>query len=182
MGVAGGAALLCALALAGCGGTSSGPPATSAAVGSATPTVAPTATPIGSTAASCPTASEVGSALGLSLPAPTTIGTSAAGVACNYLSTSPALDVEVSIVHGIPAGYLSTAELTLQSSAATSGFSFTAVSGLGDQAYSYDYTLSPSGTALGIIAVKGTTFVGIACTMTSTTLSKVEAYAKQLLG
>jgi hypothetical protein len=70
----------------------------------------------------------------------------------------------------------------MQASAATVGFAFTPVSGVGDEAYSYSYSLSPSGTALGILAVKGTTFVGIACTMTTATLTQVEAYAHQLLG
>ncbi len=143
---------------------------------------AATATPAsGTTALSCPTASEVGAALGLTVPAPTTIGTSASGVSCNYLSTSPVLDVVVSIVHGISTSYLSTAEATLQATASTTGFSFTPVSGLGDQAYSYSYSVT-AGTALGVIAVKGTTFVGIACTFTTTSLSKIEAYASQLLG
>jgi hypothetical protein len=53
---------------------------------------------------------------------------------------------------------------------------------VGDQAYTYDYTVTATESALGIIAVKGTTFVGLACTGTTTTLSKVEAYASQLLG
>jgi hypothetical protein len=102
-------------------------------------------------------------------------------VACTYESTSPVFDVVVSIVHGIPTGYLTEAEATMQASAASTGFAFTAVSGVGDAAYTYSYSIT-SGTALGILAVKGTTFVGIACTMTTTTLAKVEAYANQLLG
>ena len=175
--------MLCVLALAGCGSSSAGASSPAGAGGTATPTAAvstPTPTSGATSAVSCPTAGEVGSALGITVPAPTTIGTSADGVSCNYLSTSPALDVVVSIVHGISTSYLGTAESELQSSAATTGFSFTAVSGVGDEAYSYDYSIS-AGTALGIIAVKGTTFVGIACTMTSATLSQVEAYAKTLL-
>jgi hypothetical protein len=104
-------------------------------------------------------------------------------VSCNYLNeTSGAvLDVVVSIVHGIDTSYLTTAEASMQASAATTGFAFTSASGVGDKAYTYSYNIT-SGTALGIIAVKGTTFVGIACTMTTTTLAKVEAYANQLLG
>jgi hypothetical protein len=103
-------------------------------------------------------------------------------VACNYLSESaPVLDVEVSIVNGIAASYLTTAEASMQAAATATGFAFTAASGVGDQAYTYSYNIT-SGTALGIIAVKGTTFVGIACTGTTTTLAKVEAYANQLLG
>jgi hypothetical protein len=104
-------------------------------------------------------------------------------VACNYLSESaPVLDVEVSIVNGIPSSYLTTAEATMQAAATTTGFAFTPVSGVGTEAFSYSYAPTASETALGIIAVKGTTFVGIACTGTTTTLSKVEAYASQLLG
>jgi hypothetical protein len=102
---------------------------------------------------------------------------------CNYLNETgtSAQDVLLEVVHGIAASYLTEAEATLQASAASSGFTFTPVSGVGDEAYSYDYNIT-SGTALGILAVKGTTYVGIACTMTTTTLSQVEAYAKQLLG
>jgi len=181
-------AFLLSLAAAGCGSASGGSaPATSAPAQSATSTAAvtsPTPTPASGTATlSCPTAAEVDAALGLSVPTPTTIGTSASGVSCNYLSTSaPVLDVEISIVHDIPTTYVSTAEASMKASAATVGFAFTPVSGVGDQAYSYSYSLSPSGTALGILAVKGTNFVGIACTMTTATLTQVEAYANQLLG
>jgi len=186
--VAAAAASLLSLAVAACGSTAGGSaPATSAPAQTATPTAAvTTATPTpasGTAALSCPTAAEVGAALGLTVPAPTTIGTSASGVSCNYLSTSaPVLDVEISIVHEIPTTYISTAEASMQASAATVGFAFTPVSGVGDEAYSYSYSLSPSGTALGILAVKGTTFVGIACTRTTATLTQVEAYANQLLG
>jgi hypothetical protein len=143
-----------------------------------------TATPAsGTSTVSCPSASDVGGALGITVPAPTTYGTSAAGISCNYLSeTPPVLDVVVSIVHGIPTAYLSTAEASMQADATTTGFGFTALSGVGDQAYTYSYTVTATETALGIIAVKGTTFVGIACTGTTTSLSKVEAYASQLLG
>jgi len=104
-------------------------------------------------------------------------------VACNYESTTtPVFDVTISIVNGIPASYLTEAEATMQASAAAAGLTFSSVSGVGDQAYSYDYSITAGATALGILAVKGTTFVGIACTMTTATLSQVEAYAKQLLG
>ena len=104
-------------------------------------------------------------------------------MACNYLSESaPVLDVEVSIVNNIPSAYLTTAEASMQAAATSTGFAFTPVSGVGTEAFSYSYAPTASETALGIIAVKGTTFVGIACTGTTTTLSKVEAYASQLLG
>ena len=129
---------------------------------------------------SCPSASAVGAALGITVPAPTVYGASAAGVSCNYLSGSA--DVILSIVHGIPTGYLAEAEATMQASSASLGLGFTPLSGVGDQAYTYSYTVTASETALGIMAVKGTTYVGIACTGTTTSLSKVETYASQLLG
>jgi hypothetical protein len=150
-------------------------------VAASTATAIATATPAsGTSTASCPSASDVGTALGITVPAPTVYGTSAAGISCNYLSeTPPVLDVLVSIVHGISTSYLTTAEASMQ---ATATIAFTSASGVGDEAYTYDYNVTATETALGIIAVKGTTFVGIACTGTSTTLSKVEAYASQLLG
>ena len=104
-------------------------------------------------------------------------------MACNYLSeTPPVLDVVVSIVHGIGTSYLTTAEASMQAKAAGTVYAFTSASGVGDEAYTYSYTVSTSETVLGIIAVKGTTFVGISCTGTTTSLAKVEAYANQLLG
>jgi hypothetical protein len=184
LGVAAGVAFLCSIAVAACGSATSGSSSSSSAAGTATSTAAvstatATATPAsGTTTLSCPTASEVGVALGITVPAPTNYGTSAAGISCNYLSGSA--DVILSIVHGIPTGYLTQAEATMQATLATLGF--TAVSGVGDQAYTYSYAPSASETALGILAVKGTTFVEISCTGTTTTLSKVEAYASQLLG
>ena len=188
LGVVAGVALLCSVAVAACGATSSGASSSGpgAAAGTATPSAAAstataTATPAsGTTTASCPSASDVGAALGITVPAPTVYGASAAGISCNYLSGSA--DVLVSVVHGIPTGYLAEAEATMQATSASLGLGFTPLSGVGDQAYTYDYTVTATESALGIIAVKGTTFVGIACTMTTTTLSQVEAYVKQLLG
>jgi hypothetical protein len=186
-----GAALFCSLAVAvaACGGS------TATSSSTTTPGGGGTATPAGATSAaatptpaattlSCPSSSAVGSALGITgVPAPTTIGTSASGVSCNYLSTAtPVFDVVVSIVNGIPSSYLSTAEASMNATASAAGLSFTAVSGVGDEAYSYSYSLGGSESAAGIIAVKGTTFVGIACTGTSATLPVIEAYARTLLG
>ncbi len=183
LGVAAGVALLCSVAVAACGSATSSSSSSSGAAGTATvsaPASTATATPAsGTSTVSCPSASAVGAALGITVPAPTVYGASAAGVSCNYLSGSA--DVILSIVHGIPTGYLAEAEATMQASSASLGLGFTPLSGVGDQAYTYSYTLSTE-TALGIMAVKGTTYVGIACTGTTTSLSKVEAYASQLLG
>lgn len=183
LGVAAGVALLCSVAVAACGSATSSSSSSSGAAGTATvsaPASTATATPAsGTSTVSCPSASAVGAALGITVPAPTVYGASAAGVSCNYLSGSA--DVILSIVHGIPTGYLAEAEATMQASSASLGLGFTPLSGVGDQAYTYSYTLSTE-TALGIMAVKGTTYVGIACTGTTTSLSKVETYASQLLG
>ena len=183
LGVAAGVALLCSVAVAACGSATSSSSSSSGAAGTATvsaPASTATATPVsGTSTVSCPSASAVGAALGITVPAPTVYGASAAGVSCNYLSGSA--DVILSIVHGIPTGYLAEAEATMQASSASLGLGFTPLSGVGDQAYTYSYTLSTE-TALGIMAVKGTTYVGIACTGTTTSLSKVETYASQLLG
>ncbi len=184
LGVAAGVALLCSVAVAACGSATSSSSSSSGAAGTATvsaPASTATATPAsGTSTVSCPSASAVGAALGITVPAPTVYGASAAGVSCNYLSGSA--DVILSIVHGIPTGYLAEAEATMQASSASLGLGFTPLSGVGDQAYTYSYTVTASETALGIMAVKGTTYVGIACTGTTTSLSKVEAYASQLLG
>ncbi len=184
LGVAAGVALLCSVAVAACGSATSSSSSSSGAAGTATvsaPASTATATPVsGTSTVSCPSASAVGAALGITVPAPTVYGASAAGVSCNYLSGSA--DVILSIVHGIPTGYLAEAEATMQASSASLGLGFTPLSGVGDQAYTYSYTVTASETALGIMAVKGTTYVGIACTGTTTSLSKVEAYASQLLG
>ncbi len=184
LGVAAGVALLCSVAVAACGSATSSSSSSSGAAGTATvsaPASTATATPAsGTSTVSCPSASAVGAALGITVPAPTVYGASAAGVSCNYLSGSA--DVILSIVHGIPTGYLAEAEATMQASSASLGLGFTPLSGVGDQAYTYSYTVTASETALGIMAVKGTTYVGIACTGTTTSLSKVETYASQLLG
>ena len=184
LGVAAGVALLCSVAVAACGSATSSSSSSSGAAGPATvsaPASTATATPAsGTSTVSCPSASAVGAALGITVPAPTVYGASAAGVSCNYLSGSA--DVILSIVHGIPTGYLAEAEATMQASSASLGLGFTPLSGVGDQAYTYSYTVTASETALGIMAVKGTTYVGIACTGTTTSLSKVETYASQLLG
>ena len=184
LGVAAGVALLCSVAVAACGSATSSSSSSSGAAGTATvsaPASTATATPAsGTSTVSCPSASAVGAALGITVPAPTVYGASAAGVSCNYLSGSA--DVILSIVHGIPTGYLAEAEATMQASSASLGLGFPPLSGVGDQAYTYSYTVTAAETALGIMAVKGTTYVGIACTGTTTSLSKVETYASQLLG
>jgi hypothetical protein len=171
--------------LAACGGStaSSSTGATSGAAATATP-AASTPTAAAFNAASCPDATTVGSALGVTLPAPTGVPsgvklpTGATGVVCNYLSSS--LDVLISMVSNISSSYVAQQEQAVTSRSAT--VKFTSVSGVGDQAVSYDYTFSGSFTAEGVLATKGSNFVAVSATRTPATLSQVEALVNQLLG
>ncbi len=172
-----GAAVLALLGLAACGASSTSSSAKAGTAGG-TPTPA-VSTPTPSTAAtlSCPSAATAGAALGLTLPDPTSTALGLSGVECNYLSGTS--DVLIILVNDVPAAYLSTAEASF--AATQSNLNFTAVSGIGDEAYSYSYALG-SNTAEGILAVKGTSFVGLYCTATTATMAQVQVLVKQLLG
>jgi hypothetical protein len=178
-----GAALFCcvAVAAAACGSGSTGSPSTAAPGGTATPggsAATPTPTPASATTLSCPSASEVGGALGITVPTPTTTAEGPTGVSCNYLSGTS--DVEIVVDNSIAAGYLSTAEASMAAAETSLNLNFTPVSGVGDSAYSYSYPLG-SLTAQGILAAKGSTFVGIYCTATTASLSQIESLVKTLL-
>ncbi len=188
------AALFLSVSLAACGSSSSAPPAAStaatpvasnAATSAASVTTAPgaSAAPIATptttvAAATCPTAATVDAALGTSLPAPVGIGTGstqlppgATGVACEY-HASP-YNVIIELISNI---------------APSSITNFTkhfpvppvAVSGVGDQAWSFSQTLSP-GVNEGVVATKGSTLVSIGATYTPATLAQVEALVNSLL-
>ena len=178
-----GAALFCcvAVAAAACGSGSTGSPSTANPGGTATPggsAATPTPTPASATTLSCPSASEVGGALGITVPTPTTTAEGPTAVACNYLSGTS--DVEIVVDNSIAAGYLSTAEASMAAAVTSLNLNFTPVSGVGDSAYSYSYPLG-SQTAQGILAAKGSTFVGIYCTATTASLSQIESLVKTLL-
>jgi hypothetical protein len=181
MGLAAAAAALGSLVVAACGGTSSGTSPATGTAGTATPVAsAPASSSAAGTATlSCPSAATAGAALGLTLPTPTTSSSTADSMECNYLSGTS--DVLILEVKGIATSYISSAEASMAASMSSLNINFVPVSGVGDQAYSYSYAIGTS-TAEGIMAAKGTTYVGIACTMTTTTLPKIEAYANQLLG
>jgi hypothetical protein len=84
------------------------------------------------------------------------------------------------MVSNISSSYVAQQEQAVTSRSAT--VKFTSVSGVGDQAVTYDYTFSGSFTAEGVLATKGSNFVAISATRTPATLSQVETLVNQLLG
>ena len=181
-----GALLLCVILVA-CGSSGSTPPAASPAASPASTPVAATAatsaapitTPTTTTAAAtCPTAATVDAALGTSLAAPIGIGTGstklppgATGMACEYHAS--AYNVIIELISNIAPSSITDF---------TKNFPVTpvAVSGVGDQAYSFAQSLS-SGVNEGVVATKGTTLVSIGATYTPATLAQVEALVNSLL-
>jgi hypothetical protein len=175
-----------ALVASACGSATTSSPsaasATSASTAAATSAAATTpAAPVAS--AHCPASSAIGSALGVTAPPATTVpGASAlpagaSGVVCNYLT--PSFDVLVEVFVNITPAFIARGEQ--QINAHTSSVTFSPVSGVGDTAYSYHYSLGAAGTAEGVLAVKGTTFVAVSATRTPASLSQVEALVNQLL-
>ncbi len=171
--------------LAACGGSST-PAASSSAAGTPTAAAAPTATiALPTTVAastSCPSGSSVSSALGTSgLPnavgvAPTG-GTSefpagATGIVCEYHATTENVIIEV--IANIPGSYISA-----YSSHFPAGFK--TVSGVGDQARSFDQALGGGKDNEGVVATKGTTLVVVDATDTPATLSQIESLVSSLL-
>lgn len=176
------AALFLSVAVAACGSSSSAPPAaTSAASVTIAPpaTAAPISTPTTTTAAAtCPTAATVDAALGTSLPAPVGIATGstqlpagATGVACEYHAST--YNVIIELISNIAPSSITNF---------TKNFPVppTAVSGVGDQAWSFSQSLGP-GVNEGVVATKGRTLVSIGATYTPATLAQVEALVNSLL-
>ena len=181
------AALLMTLALAACGGSSSPPPAAASAATLGT-TTAPTSaasaaaitSPTTTTAAAiCPTAATVDSALGTSLPAPvgvdagsTGLPAGATGVACEYHAST--YNVIIELISNIAPASITNF---------TKHFPVppVAVSGVGDQAFSFSQTLTGGKVNEGVVATKGSTLVSIGATYTPATLAQVEALVNSLL-
>jgi hypothetical protein len=172
--------------LAACGGSST-PATSSSAAGAPTATATvptPTAAIPTSVAAStsCPSGSSVQSALGTStLPnavgVPPTAATSelpagATGIVCEYHATTENVIIEVIV--NIPASYISA-----YSSHFPAGFK--SVSGVGDQARSFDQALGGGKDNEGVVATKGTTLVVVDATDTPATLSQIESLVSSLL-
>jgi hypothetical protein len=173
--------------LAACGGSST-PASSSSAAGAptATATAAPTATiSIPTTVAassSCPSGSTVTSALGTSaLPnavgiAPTAatseLPAGATGIVCEYHATTENVIIEV--IQNIPSSYISA-----YSSHFPAGFK--TVSGVGDQARSFDQALGGGKDNEGVVATQGTTLVVVDATDTPATISQIESLVSSLL-
>ncbi len=176
-------ALFLSVALAGCGSSSSTPPAASTAptsVASTAPASAgPITTPGTTTAATtCPTAATVDAALGTTLPPPVGIATGstqlpagATGMACDYHAST--YNVIIELISNI-------APSSITNFTKNYPVPPVAVSGVGDQAYSFSQTLGP-GINEGVVATKGTTLVSIGATYTPATLAQVEALVNSLL-
>ena len=194
--------LFAVAALAACGtsattSSSSGSSSTSSSsAAAATGTTAPTSAPATSAAAistgACPSASTVGGALGVTLPAPTVVPPvagatplpgGAAGIACSYiaLSATPTV-VIIALASGLPSSFLSTEEQKQVASlqAANLSINFTPLSGLGDEAATYQYTAAGK-IVEGVLAGQGGNFVGVFTEGTSASLSQIESLVKQLL-
>lgn len=176
------AVLLLSVALAACGSSVSAPPAASTAASVTSPaatSAAPIATVATTTAAtSCPTAAAVDAILGTSLPAPAGIaaGTAqlpagASGIACDYHAS--AYNVIIELISNIAPSSITNF---------TKNFPVppVAVSGVGDQAYSFSQSLGP-GVNEGVVATKGRKLVSIGATYTPATLAQVEALVNSLL-
>jgi hypothetical protein len=117
--------------------------------------------------------------------APTTINeassgdlpSGATGVGCSYISGTSV--VIVVMASGVPSSYFSTEEQE-QTSDLGSSISYTPVSGLGDQAASYNYSADGL-TASGVLALQGTDVVGVFTDGVSTSLSSEESLVRSLL-
>jgi hypothetical protein len=195
--------LFAVAALAACGtsattSSSSGSSSTSsssaaAATGMTAPTSAPATSAAAISTGACPSASTVGGALGVTLPAPTVVPPvagatplpgGAAGIACSYsaATASPPVVVIIALASGLPSGYLSTEEQKEVASlqAANINLNFTPLSGLGDEAATYQYTANGL-TVEGVLAGQGGNFAGVFTEGTSASLSQIESLVKQLL-
>ncbi len=188
------AALFLGVTIAACGSSSSAPPAGTAAtpvastaatsvasVTSAPPaSAAPISTPTTTTAAAtCPTAATVDAALGTSLPEPVGIATGSAqlpagatGVACEYHANAYNVIIE---------RILNIAPSSITRFTKRFPVPPTAVSGVGDQAYSFAQSLGAGKVNEGVVATKGSTLVSIGATFTPATLAQVEALVNSLL-
>jgi hypothetical protein len=90
--------------------------------------------------------------------------------------------VIIALASGLPSSYFSTEEQKQVASlqAANLSINFTPVSGVGDEAASYQYTANGA-TVEGVLAGQGGNFAGVFTEGTSASLSQIESLVKQLL-
>jgi hypothetical protein len=180
--------VLLAGAAAACGATSSSGGASSPTATATPSTAAPTspATPVTINASACPSNSEVGGALGVTLPAPTAVQAAtsslpsgATGIGCTYNGGISEI-VEVVLGANVPTSYFAQQEKKLNGSAAGK-VHFTSLSGVGDEAVSYSYSVGTK-TDVGVIARKGSNLAGVFVLGPVVSLSQIESLINQLLG
>jgi hypothetical protein len=133
--------------------------------------------------AQCPTAAQVGAALGMTLPPPRSVSgggglpAGVTGVVCDYRSASS--EVLVEVFANVDPSYVQHDEQSIQARSAS--VRFTPVTGLGDQAVSYSYSLGSGADAEGVLATKGSNFVGVYATRTPASLTQIEHLVSELL-
>src|ERR1700722_1284366 len=183
---------LAGLTLAACGSPPTGgsSPSSTSAPATAAPTAAPTPTPTAATVSlTCPAASTINSALGLNVSTAKTIPstdlpTGDTGVTCEYLAIAAQSVVILTVGTGpVSVPFISLVQTAEQKAAQAQGETIVSqnVSGVGSQAVIL--TVSKTGVPKedSILAVSGQS--GLVLTVVpSTTDSKLEAFASQLIG
>jgi hypothetical protein len=90
--------------------------------------------------------------------------------------------VIIALASGLPSGYLSTEEQKQVASLQAENISvnFAPLSGLGDEAATYQYSAAGL-TVEGVLAGQGGNFAGVFTDGTSASLSQIESLVRQLL-
>ena len=180
------AAIVLGVIVAACGSSSATPPPVVAtptsAVAAATAAKAPPAGAPPTTVAGdkCPSAAVVGSALGVTLPKPTGVAggggvplpAGSTAIVCEYAGKT--YNVIIELFTGFPP-----ADISLFS--ARFPVPYQNVSGVGDQARSFQQSLNGGKDNEGVVATKGMNLVSITATATPASLAQVEALVNSLL-
>jgi len=171
------AAIAGVAALAACGSSSSPSAVASVPLATATPVSTPSQT---AASAQCPTGATAGSALGITLPNPvgvagggsTQLPPSAIGIVCEYHAAT--YNVIIEILSGVNPSLISSFSQHFP-------VPYKSVSGVGDQARSFDAPLGQGKDNEGVVATKGSTLVSVGATDTPASLAQVEALVSSLL-
>jgi hypothetical protein len=91
---------------------------------------------------------------------------------CEY--SAVATNVIIEVIQNIPSSYI--AEYSSKFPA-----NFKPVSGLGDEARSFETTITGGHTDIGVVAAQGTTIAVVVATDTPATLTQVESLVRTLL-
>lgn len=180
-GVSVGLAILSGVVLAACG--SSTPPSSSGAAtsaGSSTSSAAATSSGSSALPTTCPTAAAVSAAGGMTYPTPA-MQTSAGFLTCTYADSTTGANL-VMVISSVPGSTASTLQAVAQSQATAQKVTSSAVSGIGDAAYSM--TLADAATNINHVAttiieiLKGSVLYDITA---PATLNQLEAVVRLVL-